>query len=147
MELGTKGLEMEISNLVYTPDAMQLINDGTWVGDLKGAPGVELLVVGMSSEAVRKARKQKTEALRLRLRNAEPSDEQLERVGHELMYEVVLKGWKGLKQNGEELEYTQELAKKFITDAGGEAFRSLIVQAASQLDAQASYLAEDLKKS
>ena len=138
---------MEISNLVYTPDAMQLIEEGTWIGDLKGAPGVELLVVGMSSDAVKKARKQKLEALRVRLRNAEPTDEQAERVGHELMYEVVLKGWKGLKQNGEDLEYTPELAKQFITDKGGEAFRALILQAANQLDAQASMLAEDLKKS
>lgn len=43
---------MDINNLVLTDDAVATIDNGAWVGDLAGAPGVKLKVRGWGSKSV-----------------------------------------------------------------------------------------------
>ena len=46
---------MDINELILTDAGVDAIEKGAWVGDLPGAPGVKLKVIGTASKAYRKA--------------------------------------------------------------------------------------------
>lgn len=137
---------MDINDLIISDEALKVIDEGTWVGDFADAPGVELLVTGLQSEAARKAIQQKQQVLRGKNRGRTLTDDQLAKVTKEVLYEVVLKDWRGLKSNGQELEYSKEQAKKWITSRNGEKFTALVVEAAQRVDAEASDFVEEVTK-
>lgn len=137
---------MDIKDLVLSDEALNVIDKGTWVGDLDGAPGVELLVCGIGSKDAQKALGQKQAALRLKSRGKPLNEEQLAKAMRETLAEVVLKGWRGLKSDGKDLAYSPELAVEFITSRNGERFAGLVLQAAQRVDADASLLVEEATK-
>ncbi|WP_394065424.1 hypothetical protein [Alcaligenes sp. WGS1538] len=137
---------MDIKDLVLSDEALSVIDSGTWVGDLDGAPGVELLVCGIGSKDAQKTLNQKQAAMRLKNRGKPLNDEQLAKAMRETLAEVVLKGWRGLKDGGKDLPYSQELATKFITSRNGERFAGLVLQAAQRVDADASSFVEEATK-
>ncbi|GHC52344.1 hypothetical protein GCM10010096_25520 [Alcaligenes pakistanensis] len=137
---------MDINELVLTDEALNVIDSGTWVGDLDGAPGVEFLVCGIGSKDAQKALTQKQAALRLKNRGKPLNEEQLSKAMRETLAEVVLKGWRGLKDGGKDLPYTPELATKFITSRNGERFAGMVLLAAQRVDADANLYVEELAK-
>lgn len=144
---GQKDFKMDISLLVRSDAELKTIDEGAWVGDLEGAPGLELYVLGLESEAVSKARTAKLEALKIRNKGRAATQAQLNKVGSELLSEYVLKDWRGLKDGGKELPYTQELATQYLTSRNGERFAQIVTQAAQTLDINAADYTEALKKS
>lgn len=138
---------MDISNFVLSNNALKLVNDGTWIGDLSGAPGVELMVIGLKSDDARSLMSQKEQAIRLKNKGKELTANQTDRIIREVLAEVVLKDWKGLKQDGKDLPYSPELAQQFLVGKGGDAFVSLVIEAANTLDSYANDLADNVKKS
>lgn len=137
---------MDINDLIMSDEALKVIDEGTWVGDFVDAPGLELLVTGLQSEAARKAIQQKQQVLRGKNRGRPLTDDQLAKVTKEVLYEVVLKDWRGLKSNGQELKYSKEQAKKWITSRNGEKFTGLVLEAAQRVDAEASDFVEEVTK-
>lgn len=137
---------MEISSLVRSKEALDLIDNGTWVGDFDEAPGVRLKVCGMQSEAVQKMIRQKQTALRLKNRNRPLTEEQMAKVTKETLHEAVLKDWEGFTSDGAAMPYDAALAKQWIMSREGEPFTSLVLQAAQRVDSEAEELAKELTK-
>lgn len=137
---------MDIKDLVLSDEALNVIDKGTWVGDLDGAPGVELLVCGIGSKDAQKALSQKQAALRLKNRGKPLNEEQLAKAMRETLAEAVLKGWRGLKSDGKDLAFSPELAVEFITSRNGERFAGLVLLAAQRVDADASLFVEEATK-
>lgn len=137
---------MDISELILTNEALAVIDGGTWVDMGDEAPGVELLVCGLQSEAARKATRQKQAFLRKKGRGKELTDEQHSAIMKEVLAEVVLKDWRGLKSNGKDLPYSRELATEWIMSRAGERFSLLVLNAAQRVDAEASDFVEAASK-
>lgn len=137
---------MDINDLILSDSALDVIDNGTWIGDLEGAPGVELLVTGMKSKPARDAMNKAMEVARLKKRNRPLTEKDLEPITKEILYEIILKDWRGLKANGQELKYSKEQAKKWITSRNGEKFTALVLEAAQRVDSEANDLIEEVKK-
>lgn len=138
---------MDISNLILSDEQLNVIDNGTWVGGFEEAPNVEFYVLGFTSEPVRKAIEAKQAALRKVNRNRPLTNAQLERITQETLAEVVLKDWRGLKDNGEEVKYDKELATKWLTSRNGAAFAELVLQASRIVDADTAEFVKGVKKS
>lgn len=137
---------MDINELVLTDEALALVDNGTWVGDLDGAPGVEFLVCGFQSKEARNLLEKKQAQARAKNRNKPLSIDQLTRCTREVLAEAVLKGWRGLKSGGKDLPYTKDAATKWLTSRNGEKLASLVLQAAQTLDDQANDFVVDVTK-
>ena len=137
---------MDINDIVLNDDALAIVDAGEWMPAGEDAPGVEFLVTGMQAEGARKLMKAKQASLRLKNRGKALTDEQYSMITKEVLVESVLKDWRGLKSGGEDLPYSQELAKKFIMSRGGERFTMMVLSAAQQLDSSANAFVEKVAK-
>lgn len=137
---------MDINDLILSDKALEVIDNGTWVGDFPEAPGLELLVTGMNSKEARKMLMEKQQLLRTKNRNRQLTDDQLANITKEVLYEVVLKGWRGLKSGGKDVPYDPKLAKDWITSRNGEKFTNLVLEAARRVSEEANDMIEDVKK-
>lgn len=137
---------MDINDLILSDEALAVIDAGTWVDMSDEAPGVELFVVGLQSEEARKATRNKQAYARKMNRGKELSEDQHSAIMKEVLSEVVLRGWRGLKSGGEDLPYTKEQADKWIKSRAGEKLTLLVLAAAQRLDAQASDYVEAVAK-
>src|SRR5690625_4483828 len=106
---------MDINDILVSDDALAVIDQGTWVDMSDEAPGLELKVCGLRSESARKAIKDKQTVIRKKNRGKELTEDQNASVMKEVLHEVVLKDWRGLKSDGEPLDYDAALAKQWIT--------------------------------
>lgn len=137
---------MDINEIIFSDEALNVIDTGTWVGDLIEAPGLELLVCGLRSKDAQKSMEQKQAHLRLKNRGKPLTTEQLAKTMRETLAEVVLKDWRGLKEGDKPVPYSKELATKWITSRAGEKFANLVLQAAQQVDDQANDFVEQVTK-
>ena len=137
---------MDIKNLVLSDEAVNIIDNGTWVDNLPGAEGVSLFVTGMESEAAKAAMISAQADARMK-NNGEPLTAlQHSDATRKVLAEVVLKDWKGVTDNGKEIAYDKQLAKKWITIRNGERFAGLVLIAAQRVDAMAGEFAEKVAK-
>lgn len=132
---------MDISKFVLSDDALNIIDNGAWVGDLTGAEGVRLLVTGLTRN--REAQKALRKAAR---ENRGISDEERADLAKRVMATHVLKGWEGFTQDGKELPYDKETATKWLTSRNGEGLAALVLEAATRIDEDAASFVEDAAK-
>ncbi len=137
---------MDINEVILSDEALSIIDNGTWVGDIDGAPGLELQVCGLRSESAQKVINQKQAHLRMKNRGKALSDEQLAKCMRETLAEVILKGWRGLSDEGKPVEYSQELATRWMLSRNGEKFANLVLQAAQRVDDQANDFVGEVSK-
>ncbi len=137
---------MDINEIILSDEALNAIDTGVWVDDIDGAPGLSLLVIGLSSKDAQKSIEQKQSAARLKNRGKALTTEQLAKAMRETLAEVVIKGWKGLTQNGKPVEFTPELAQKWISSRNGEKFAGMVLQAAQRVDDQANDFVKEASK-
>lgn len=137
---------MDVSSLILSDEALGLIDGGTWVEVGEDAPGVAFLVTGLQADGAQKLMREKQAEARMKNRGKALSDEQLARCTKEVIAEFVLRDWRGLKSNGETLEYSPELARKWILSRGGERFTGLVLLAAQKLDSMANDFVEGVAK-
>lgn len=137
---------MDINDLILSDEALAVIDRGTWVDVGDEAPGVKLLVVGLQSKEAKDAMRYKQEKARKMNRGKPLTDAQHSAITKEVLYEVILKDWDGLKQNGEPLAYSPELAKQWIGSRAGEKFALLVLTAANRLDDMANEYVEEVSK-
>lgn len=127
---------MDINDIILSDEALSVIDNGTWVGDFDAAPGLELLVLGLRSTDAQKSMEAKQAQARLKNRNRALTEKQLSRLMKETLAEVVLKGWKGLKDGKKPVEFSKELAEKWMLSRNGEKFVDIVLQAAERVDSQ-----------
>ena len=136
---------MDINEIVLNEKALAVVDQGVWM-EVDDAPGLELMVTGLQAEGARKLIRQKTASARLKARGKALTDEQLSNITKEVLVEEVLKDWRGLESEGEELPYSKDLARKFIMSRGGERFTGMVLSAAQRLDDQANSYVEEVAK-
>lgn len=137
---------MDIKDLLTSDEALAVIDQGTWVDVSDEAPGVELLVVGLRSEQARKELRNRQTVVRKKNRGRELSDTQHSDIMKEVLVDVVLRDWRGLKSDGEPIKYSKDLAKQWIMSRGGERFTEIVIAAAQRLDAEAESFVEEVSK-
>lgn len=137
---------MDINDLIYTDAALAVIDGGTWVDMSDEAPGLELLVTGLLADDAHKLMLAKQAKVRMRNRGKPLTDSQYSQCTKEVLAEAVLKGWRGLKDGGNDVAYTPELAAKWLLSRNGERFASLVLAAAQRVDASAQEFVEDASK-
>lgn len=137
---------MDINDLVLTDKALSVIDEGTWVDEIKEAPGLSLLVCGIGSKAAQKALELKQAQQRAKNRGKALDDEQLAMCMRETLAEVVLKGWKGLKEDGQDLPFDAAKARGWLLSRHGERFANIVLKAAQRVDEHANQFAEEVGK-
>lgn len=136
---------MDINDIILNDAALEVIDNGEWM-EVDEAPGLELLVTGMQADSARKAIKALQAKVRAQSRGKALTEEQYSNITKEVLIEHVLKGWRGLKNNGEDLPYSKDLARKFIMSRGGERFTMMVLNAAQRLDDNANAYVEEAAK-
>lgn len=137
---------MDINDLVLSDEALSVIDNGTWVDMGDEAPGVKFLVVGLKSKEAEEAIQFKQEKVRKANRGKPLTTAQHSDITKEVLHEVVLKDWRGLKDGGEPLPYSKDLAKRWIGSRAGEKLAMLVLSAANRLDESANDYIESVSK-
>jgi len=137
---------MDINELILSDAAVDAVENGAWVGDLPGAPGLNLKVLGTTSKAYRKAIQAKMERARKKQEGKPLSSEQVTSLVREVFAETALVDWQGLTSEGKDLPFDRELAKKWLTSRNGDMFSDLVATAAQRLDANANAYVETVTK-
>lgn len=137
---------MDINELILTDAGVDAIEKGAWVGDLPGAPGVRLKVLGASSKVYIKALQARMELLRKKQDGAPLTHKQHDIVVNEVSAEVGLLDWEGLTKDGEQFPFDRKVAKQWLTSRGGEQFGNLVAYASHQLAKNANKYAEQATK-
>lgn len=128
---------MDISQLVHSDEALNVIDNGAWVGDIPGLDGVRLKVRGTQSEAVQKAISEKQAKLRAANKGEPLTTEQHDKITKSVFAEVVLIDWDGFTNKGEPLPYDQKLAKEWLTKRNGKKFFNVVAYCAQKIDGDA----------
>lgn len=136
---------MDINDIILNDAALEVIDNGEWM-EVDEAPGLELLVTGMQADSARKAIKAQQAKVRAQSRGKALTEEQYSNITKEVLIEHVLKGWRGLKNNGEDLPYSKDMARKFIMSRGGDRFTMMVLSAAQRLDDNANAYVEEAAK-
>lgn len=141
-----QGKIMELSNIVLTDEAINVIDNGAWVADLPGADGLELYVIGMESEEAKKAMVSAQANARIKSEGKPLTSEEHANATRSVLAEVVLKDWRGLTSDGQEVKYEKAKAIQWITSRNGERLAGLALIAAQRLDSSAQSFVEQVAK-
>lgn len=136
---------MDIKEFLISDDQLNIIDNGAWV-PVAGWDDVEFKVCGLTSKEAQKVMKKEQAAARQKNRGKELTIEQLANCTKKVLYNVILKDWKGLKQNGKDLPYSKELAKEWITSRNGEAFTEKVLDCSRIIDEDAADFVEEVTK-
>jgi len=137
---------MDINDIILTDEALSVIDNGVWVGDIEGAPGMELQVIGLTSKSAQKTLEKKQTAERLKNRGKPLSTEQLAKCMRETLAEVVLKGVRGLTKDGQPVDVSLSTAAGWVGSRNGEKFAGMVLQAAQRVDDQANDFVKEVSK-
>ena len=112
------------------------IDDGQWV-DSEAVPGVRLKVRGLTSAPAIKAlgRAQRTAPDEMRDEAGEITDAAQSQIDLDIIATVILLDWDGLTDNGKPVEYSEDVARDFVSASIFEA----AVRSASLKVTQASH--------
>lgn len=138
---------MDIKDILIPESAIEAIDEGQWVDDIIGAPGLKLKVRGFSSRKVQNFRDARLRRVPRKDRDqaGNVSPEVLREISRETIIEVVLLDW-NLKQNGQPIPCTKEMVRKLITPATGDRLVGYITDAAMLVDDLQNGPVEDIEK-
>jgi hypothetical protein len=137
---------MDINSLIVTDEGLEALDNGAWVRDIGGMPGLALKVCGITSPDVQKAITDKQASMRAQNKGKPLTPEQLAQSMNEVLSDHVLKDWSGLESGGQPVAYDKVLAKKWITSRNGEKLAAIVLRAAQMLDADANAFVEEAGK-
>lgn len=141
-----QNLSTDINSLILTDDAVNVIDNGVWVGDFKGYPGVSFKVRGMGSNIAKKRMADEKAKARIGNEGEVLSEEQLAKVTAKVLADAILLDWKGLTDGGKEVRYTKALADKWLNSRNGEKLALLVLRAAYRVDAEPNAFVEKATK-
>lgn len=137
---------MDINQLVHSEAAMDIIDNGTWVGDIAGFEGVRLKVCGTQSEHAQKFLQEKQAKMRAKLKGEPLQAEHHDQITKEVFSEVLLKDWEGFTNNGEPLPYSKELAAEWINSRRGKKFFNIVAYCVQKVDENAEAFVQAVEK-
>ena len=137
---------MEIGKLVLSDEAVNVIENGAWVRDLDGLPGVGLKVTGLQSKAARDLLHGLQTSARAANKGKPLTNDQNAAIMREVLGSVVLLDFDGLTNNGEPVKFDRETVKGWLTSRNGETLASYVLAAAQKVDADASAYVEQVVK-
>lgn len=137
---------MDINQLVLSDEALDVLENGTWVDMSDRAEGVSFLVTGLGADEPRKLMNKKIIEARKSSADGKVDPETILKIQDEVIVEVVLKGWKGLTDNGQEVKFSKELARKWLMSKNGAKLHSLVIEAINRIDADAHKYVESVSK-
>ncbi len=112
------------------------VESGSWVKDIPGAGDLELKVRGLSAEEVISYRASRERAVPRKDRNPDGSLKM--NAGYQVLcdtlVEKVLLDWKNLTEDGKQVKYSKEVAKKLMANKRFRPFHDAVVYAASVVD-------------
>lgn len=129
---------MDIKKLVLSDEALNVVDNGAWVGELPDAEGVELMVRALSSDAVQGEILKNQIAMRVQNDGKPLSSDQLASSTRKALADVGLLGWRGLTDNGQEIPYSKELSAQWLNSRNGKKLANLVLAAAMRIDEDAS---------
>lgn len=111
---------MKLDDVIIDPDKRE---QGAWVKDIPNLDDLELKVRGRNNRDWARMEQKLTAAVpRHRRLNGMEWEEQ-QKITNTLLLNTSLLDWRGLKNgNGEEIPYSKELARKYLTDPRYERF-------------------------
>lgn len=124
------------------------IEQGDWVDDIPGMGDLRLLVRGMSAPEVIAHQSALSRSAPAHKRNRDNSltVEASTEIMALTIAEKVLLGWENLECDGEQVEFSVDLAKQFMTNAELSPFADAVVWAANVVDRSKAARAEDTSK-
>lgn len=127
---------MDINEILIPQAAVDAVEEGTWIDDIMGAPGLKLRVRGLSSRKVQAYRDGRYRRVPRRDRDAQGNlkAEAIAQITRETLAEVVLLEWDGIKQGGKPVAYSKDLARKWLLDRTGDRLVGFVTDAAMQVD-------------
>lgn len=121
--------------------------EGRWIDGIPHAPGLRLRVRGLSSPKAVACRRKKERGVEKKDRERgggfKPETER--RITREVLHEAILLEWDGLKDRGEPIPYTEEVAAKLLLDPDFDEFAGAVTWAASIVDVDTEEVAEEQK--
>lgn len=137
---------MDINNFVLSDEAQGLIDNGAWVRDITGAPGVGFFVLGWGSDAVQKELELQLKAAREGNKGKPLEPEDQAACTRLALANAALKDWEGLTDNGKPLKYNKTLAVKFLTQKNGDRFAGMVLAASQRLSSRVNDFVEEAVK-
>lgn len=133
---------MELSNFKRNSAAAA---EGRWIDGIPHAPGLRLRVRGLSSPKAVACRRKKERAVEKKDRERgggfKPDTER--RITREVLHEAILLEWDGLKEKGEPIPYTEEMAGQLLLDPDFDEFAGAVTWAASIVDVDNTEVADE----
>jgi len=125
------------------------IEAGAWVDDIPGMGDLRLNVRGYNSMIATQCRAEKMRSIPLseRAEDGSITSQQSRTIFAEAHVEAVVLGWENLTENGEDVPYSEEAARKYCLDPDFSAFNDAITYAAGVIDRSKSEEAKALGKS
>ncbi|SFU38778.1 hypothetical protein SAMN02799631_00382 [Methylobacterium sp. 174MFSha1.1] len=122
---------MKISDIKELGDR---IENGGWMDDIPGLPGLRLKVRGVGSTAYRRLEARLIETVPRAERTRGIDRDTAEGIASRCLHEVALVDWAGLTgEDGELLRYDPETARMLLTDPLYQNFRLGVIWAAERV--------------
>lgn len=138
---------MDITEILIPEKAVEAVEDGVWIDDIIGAPGLKLKVRGLSSRKVQNYRDNKLRRVPRKDRDAHGNvkAEAMAQITRDTLVEVVLLDW-NIKQDGKPVPFSKDTARKWIMDRTGDRLVGFVTDAALQVDDLQNETTEELEK-
>ena len=127
---------MDLMNLVMDSD---LERDGVWF-DLDEVTSIK--VARVNSPEYQKALREAMKPYKVQIKKGTVPDYVLHKIIGDVMSDHLVKDWKGLIVNGQEIEYSKKEAKRILTDPKFAEFKDIILEFANDAE---RYRAEEIE--
>lgn len=136
---------MDISKFLRTDEDYEPIDSGRWMPVSEDDPDTQFFVIGMQSKEAQDYLKNAAARLREQNGGKELTSEQINQITQDCLTEVCLKDWKGVKNNGEDLPFSRELARRSM-NSRDKTFMVLVSGLVNELDRNAEKYVESVTK-
>jgi hypothetical protein len=107
-----------------------LLEQGGWVSDIPGMGDLELQVRPLSNPKYQRLQSKLIQALpRAKRVGGRPDEDEQDRIISTCLLNTVLLGWRNLKDGGEEVEFTPDMARMLILQPEFRDFRDAVLYA------------------
>lgn len=136
---------MDINELIVSDAALNVIDNGAWVGNLPGYEGCRIFVRGMQSEKAQKFIQARQAQLRSENDGEPLTPEQHVQVAREVLGEIFT-DWDGFTDKGKPAKFDQKKIAALLKTRNGEKLAGLVYYGANKIDSNAESFVESATK-
>ena len=137
---------MEINELIVSDEALNVIDNGAWVGDLPGYEGCRIFVRGMQSEKAQKFVQARQAQLRSENDGEPLTQEQHLKISREVLGEVIITDWDGFTDKGKPAKFDKKQVAAWLASRNGEKLAGIVFYGANKIDRDAESFVESVTK-